>query len=422
MAHAIHARLDARFGVDRPSAADDASIPASDALPGDIRLSVHEDLSAVEPDWRDFERRADGTVFQSFDWLATWQRHIGTLASVRPAIVVGRNAGGILFMLPLATRAVGFARELIWLGSDLCDYNAPLLAQRFSERFDRAGFTALWAGITDCLQRNARHRYDVVNLTKMPAMVGSQPNPMLHLGVTVNPSGAYLTHLAGDWETFYAAKRSSTTRRRDRTKRKRLSDFGEVRLVNPESAADILSALDLLMVQKARLFSHMGVGNLFARPGHAEFYRALASEPATRPLVHVSRLDVGAAAAAVNLGLTYRDCYYHLLASYDDGDLSRFGPGAAHLHDLLHQAIDRGFKVFDFTIGDERYKRDWCDSEIKLHDHISAATWRGALIAMPRLAGQRLKRWIKQTPILWSVFSTARALAGSLTRRNAKDD
>ena len=420
MAHAIHARLDARFGVDRPSAADDARIQASDALPGDIRLSVHEELSAVEQDWRDFERRADGTVFQSFDWLATWQRHIGTRTGVRPAIVVGRDASGILFMLALSTRAVGFVRELAWLGSDLCDYNAPLLAQDFSQRIDRAGFTALWAGITHCLQGNARHRYDVVNLTKMPATVGGQPNPMLSLGGTANPSGAYLTHLAGDWETFYAAKRSSTTRRRDRAKRKRLSEFGEIRFVNPQSAADILSTLDLLMTQKARSFSHMGVANLFARPGHAEFYRALASEPATRHLAHVSRLDVGATAAAVNLGLTWRDCYYHLLASYDDGELSRFGPGTVHLRDLLHLAIDRGFRTFDFTIGDERYKRDWCDTEIKLYDHISATTWRGALIARPRLAGQRLKRWIKRTPILWSVFSAARAIAGSLTRRTHK--
>ena len=92
---------------------------------------------------------------------------------------------------------------------------------------------ALWADIAHCLQDNPRLRYDFVNLTKMPETVGAQPNPMLQLGVTVNPSGAYLTHLTGDWETFYAAKRSSATRRRDRTKRKRLAEFGEVRLVNP---------------------------------------------------------------------------------------------------------------------------------------------------------------------------------------------
>jgi CelD/BcsL family acetyltransferase involved in cellulose biosynthesis len=171
------------------------------------------------------------------------------------------------------------------------------------------------------------------------------------------------------------------------------------------------------MAQKARSFAHMGVANLFAKPGYAEFYRAIASDPALRPLVHISRLDVGAIPAAVNLGLTYRDCYYHLLASYDDGDVSRFGPGAAHLHDLMHQAIDRGLRVFDFTIGDERYKRDWCDTELKLYDYIAAATWRGMLIAMPLMAAKQVKRWIKQTPAVWNAFSAARAFIGSLAHR-----
>jgi CelD/BcsL family acetyltransferase involved in cellulose biosynthesis len=309
------------------------------------------------------------------------------------------------------------ARELAWLGSELCDYNAPLLAPAFAERFDAKHFRSLWANITQCLQSNPRLRYDFIRLTKMPERVGAQVNPMLGLRVMINPSGAYLTHLAGDWETFYAAKRSSATRRRDRTKRKKLAEYGELKLVNPASDSETLHTLDTLMEQKARSFARIGVGNLFAKPGHAEFYRALATDPATRHLVHVSRLDVGATAAAINLGLTYRDCYYHLLASYDDGELSRFGPGAAHLHELLHQAIDRGFKIFDFTIGDERYKRDWCDTELKLFDYIAAATWRGWLVAMAMFAAQRLKRWIKRTPVLWSVFSTGRALVGSLARR-----
>ncbi len=417
MAHAVPARLDAHFGVD-PPAADHTPARSPAAVPGDIRLAAYEDISAIERDWRAFEAYADGTVFQCFDWLASWQRYIGVRTGARPAIVVGSDpAGAILFLLPLSVCAAGFARELTWLGSDLCDYNAPLLAPGFAERIDRARFLSLWSEITQCLQSNPRLQYDFINLTKMPEMVGAQSNPMLGLHVTITPSGAYLAHLAGDWKTFYEAKRSSTNRRRDRTKRKKLADHGEVRLINPESDSEILRTLDTLMEQKARSLARMGVGNLFARPGHAEFFRAVATDPVSRHLVHVSRLDVGATAAAVNLGLTYRDCYYHLLASYDDGELSRFGPGVAHLHDLLHQAIERGFRVFDFTIGDERYKRDWCDTELKLYDHISAATWRGALVAMPMLAIRRLKRWIKQTPVLWKVASAGRAFIGSLVSR-----
>jgi CelD/BcsL family acetyltransferase involved in cellulose biosynthesis len=416
MAQAVPARLDAHFGVD-PPAADRAQARSPAAL-GDIRITVHEDLSAIEQDWRAFEPQADCTVFQSFDWLATWQRLIGVCNGVRPAIVVARDgAGTILFLLPLAVRPAGFARELTWLGSELCDYNAPLLAATFSTRIDAKRFMALWENIARCLQDNPRLRYDFINLEKMPETVGAQQNPMRHLGGTINASGAYLTHLTGDWETYYTTKRSSATRRHDRSKRRRLAEFGEVKFVNPAGDSETLRTIDALMAQKARWFAHMGVANLFAKPGYAEFYRALATDPATRHLVHVSRLDVGATAAAVNLGLTYRDCYYHMLASYDDGEVSRFGPGAAHLHDLLHYAIDRGFLIFDFTIGDERYKRDWCDTELKLYDYIAPATWRGAFVAMPMLAAQRLKRRIKQTPVVWNLFSAGRALFGSLVRQ-----
>ena len=404
------------FGVD-PPAADRAQARSLAAL-GNIRIAVYENLSAIERDWRAFEPHADCTVFQSFDWLATWQRHIGARNGVLPAIVVARDGEGtILFLLPLAVRPAGFARELTWFGSELCDYNAPLLAATFSTRIDAKRFMALWENIARCLQDNPRLHYDSIILTKMPETVGAQQNPMRHLGGTINASGAYLTHLTGDWETFYTAKRSSATRRHDRSKRRRLAEFGEVKFVNPAGDSETLRTLDALMAQKARWFARMGVANLFAKPGYAEFYRALATDPATRHLVHVSRLDVGATAAAVNFGLTYRDCYYHMLASYDDGEVSRFGPGAAHLLDLLHLAIDREFRIFDFTIGDERYKRDWCDTELKLYDFIAPATWRGALVAMPMLAAQRLKRRIKQTPVVWNLFSAGRALFGSLVRQ-----
>src|ERR1035441_1470506 len=269
MAQAVPARLDMHFGVD-PPAADRAQARSRAAL-GNIRISIYEDLSAIERDWRAFEPHADCTVFQSFDWLATWQRHIGARNGVLPAIVVARDGEGtILFLLPLAVRPAGFARELTWLGSELCDYNAPLLAATFSTRIDAKRFMALWENIARCLQDNPRLRYDFINLEKMPETVGAQQNPMRHLGGTITPSGAYLTHLTGDWETFYMAKRSSATRRRDRTKRKKLSEFGAPTFVTPADASDILHTLDTLMAQKARSFARMGVGNLFAKPGNAE--------------------------------------------------------------------------------------------------------------------------------------------------------
>jgi CelD/BcsL family acetyltransferase involved in cellulose biosynthesis len=83
---------------------------------------------------------------------------------------------------------------------------------------------------------------------------------------------------------------------------------------------------------------------------------------------------------------------------------------------LLHYAIDRGLNQFDFTIGDEPYKREWSDTELKLYDHLAAVTPRGAMIAAMTTAFRHSKRFIKQTPILWTAFSKARALASSMRK------
>lgn len=326
-------------------------------LPHAVALAVYDDLAAVEDEWRHFEASADCTVFQCYDWLSAWHRHIGSRQNVAPAIVIGRRADGEpLFLFPLAVRP-GAVRRLTFLGHDLSDYNAPLLARDFSDRVSPARFGELWTEIRGMLQRRPQHRHDLIELTKLPEMVGAQANPFAQLAVQLNPSGAHLTELCGTWQQYYEVKRSSSTRRRDRTKRKRLGEFGEIRFVRPQARDEIARTLETLIGQKSRAFARMGVANIFAPAGRREFFLDLATNPRLRDLVHVSRLDVGPLWAAINLGLTFNGTYYHILASYDDGEVSRFGPGAAHLRDLLAYAIERGCRYFDFTIGDESYKR-----------------------------------------------------------------
>jgi CelD/BcsL family acetyltransferase involved in cellulose biosynthesis len=397
---------------------------ARDAAPGTqpaIEITIDHRLDDVEREWRQFEQSADCTVFQSFDWLAAWCRHIGPLTRTQPAIVIGRRGNETLFILPLAVTP-GAVRRLTWLGSDLCDYNGPLLATACAAALASERFPALWSEICRRLQSDARTRHDLVELTKMPERVGEQTNPLLALATGLNPSNAYVSDLFGTWTEFYEAKRSSSTRRRDRTKLKRLAELGEVCFVTPQDRGEIERSVGMLMEQKARSFARMGVANMFARPGWSAFFTAVATDARMRGLVHVSRLDVGSGWAAINLGLVFRDTYCHVLASYDDGETSRFGPGAAHLRDLLRYSIERGLKHFDFTIGDERYKREWSDRTIMLYDHVAAASVRGLAAAALVHGHRRLKRFIKQNEALWSLFSRARAALGPKSAAPAAED
>jgi CelD/BcsL family acetyltransferase involved in cellulose biosynthesis len=409
----IHSRVLPHVDDAPPVAWAGVAVGGSSSRPARIEFTLHGDLASAEGDWRAFEQTADCTPFQTFDWLAAWDRHIGVQAGVRPAIVVGRHGGDVVFLFPFAVEP-GFVRRLVFLGQGLCDYNAPLLAPGFADTLGEGGFPALWEQVRKRLQAVPYLVHDAIEFTKMPATVGAQDNPFMRLDVMLHPSGAYQANLGTDWETFYSAKRSSATRRRDRTKMKKLSELGEVRFVTPD-AADTPDTLDTLIQQKSRAFAHMGVPDIFARPGHIAFFHEIAR---TRQLVHISRLDVGATHAAINLGLTFRDCYYHILASYDDGEASRFGPGAAHLRELLGYAIAHGLKRFDFTIGDEPYKRDWCDTEQALYDHVGAASWRGLPFAALSASRRRIKREIKRNAPLWAMVVRARETIGRLRKRD----
>lgn len=400
---------------------------AADA-PVMINLSIHDRLESVEAEWRRFERTADCTPFQTFDWLLRWQRHIGTRTGVQPAIAVGTFAEGqSAFIFPLGIDRSRGARRLCWLGQDLNDYNAPLIAREFSERIPADQFCAVWKELRTLMQRERLFRHDWIELEKMPQLVGGQVNPFFALALATNPSGAHFAQLGDDWKKFYAAKRSSATRRRDRSKRKHMAQFGAIDFAIDTSAADAQLTLEALMAQKRRLFAHRGIPDMFERPGWREFFLDLAerAEPLrASPLardgkvqLHVGHTQFGSIRGATHLGVIFRDAYFHVLSSYDDGPLAHYGPGALHLRELIANVIGLGLRRFDFTVGDEPYKLEWSDTHIKLGDYAAAATWHGAAAWGRSTAHRRIKRLIKQTPVAWRMVTRLRAKFGPLLQR-----
>jgi CelD/BcsL family acetyltransferase involved in cellulose biosynthesis len=380
-----------------------------------MRITVTSDLASIENEWRGTERDADCTPFQTFDWLSTWQACIGSPSGVRPAVVVGkRDDGEVAFILPLAIERTSFLRRLVFLGRELCDYNAPILAPEFSLS---ATPDAWWRAVYAEVRRTPGCEHDVVFLDKMPEAIGSQLNPLCALKTSPNASHAYAADLGNDWDAFYASKRSAHARRGDRRKRRLLEGAGDVRFTTAKNAEDIGQTLDILFSQKGRWFARMGIPNLFAKPGFAAFFLTIAAK--APELVHVSRLDVRSECVATNLGLVFHKSYYSVLLSHDDGQFYRHSPGTHHHHDLMRYAIDRGCCTFDFTIGDEPFKRDWADTVRDLHDYLAAASPLGYMSASVTSARLKAKRTIKQSPHLWALATRTRSALSAFKQDRA---
>ena len=210
-----------------------------DLLPTQVRLTIHRELATVEHEWRHFEQFADCTVFQTFDWLSIWQKHIGQRHRVIPAIVVGRFANGdIAFLLPFCIERHYGLRRLRWLGQDLCDYNAPLLACDFSERVEPDRFLRSGRFVEAQMQSDPLLRHDWIDFEKCRnRSAASSIRSPISRSRRMRAACIWRTS-TDDWEKFYVAKRSSSTRRRDRTKRAHMSEHGDIRFVTATDPDD----------------------------------------------------------------------------------------------------------------------------------------------------------------------------------------
>ena len=319
------------------------------------------------------------------------------------------NGAGALFIMPLAIMRNAFGTKLVWMGAGVSDYQGPLLSKSFGLRVRPGQFKVLWRQIRETLPT-----HDVVELSAMPEKIGEQANPFMQLGnMTQHASSAHMTRFKGDWDSYYNAKRSSGSKKRDRQKRRKLEEFGGTQFVNLTDKSTIAETVEILIAQKSATFARMGVSNMFDKAGMRDFYMALATN--SDGLIQVSRLEVGGQVAAANWGISFNGRFHYVLTSYEEqAEFAKRGPGMIQLMELMKNAADTGHTEFDFTVGDEGYKADWCEIETLLFDYIEAATVQGLLIRLPKTTFLKVKRFIKQTPVLWEAFTRLRASTGNL--------
>jgi CelD/BcsL family acetyltransferase involved in cellulose biosynthesis len=389
--------------VARSEASQGTAAGARALNPADLRITVCERFEEIESRWRNFEAEADCFAFQRFAWLATWQRCVGATEGIAPVLVwVEDEAGRPLMLLPLGLkRRRGIAR-LIWLGGPLSDYLAPLLSPDWEQRLSREGFLALWRAI-ECLLPP----FDALCLERQPEYIQGKPNPMLWLGAWRHPSSAHVATLSGNFEAFLRDRHGAGWLGAERRKERRLANAGRLAFVvaDGSNAAPLLEAM---IVQKSAHYRALGVKDLFAG-AHRDFVRTLTDEQIETGFVRLFALTLDDRVIASHWGLVDRDRFYYMLPAYQRGEIMRYSPGRLLLRHMLRWSMERGLRFYDFTVGDEPYKREWSDRELRLFDRYAGRTPRGRLYCTARRLTGTMKGALKRRRLLWELGKKLRA-------------
>lgn len=354
-----------------PSASGHGS--AADAA-SRLRLEVHASFDTAREEWTRFQAGAGGYPFQHHEWLEAWYEAVGRAAGIEPFIVVVKDEGDVVRAIyPLGIRKLGPLRILIPLGGKACDYHAPLIDEAFFAQHTQERRAALWSSIKNVVPA------DVALLERV--VPDEHGDPYGAAVARPHATRAHALMLGTDWKGFYEERRGTKSRRTLREKQNRLARIGPIRFALAETEAERERLLALAVELKGRQLQHVGYRNPYNREEVRAFYRGLAVLSPADTALRVFSLEVGDEIAAVAVCIVDCERLYYLLPAYDNDRFGKFSPGQLLLCNLMQWSIDRGLKVFDFTVGDERYKRDWCDVTTPLGYTVDGLNIRGKIAA-----------------------------------------
>jgi CelD/BcsL family acetyltransferase involved in cellulose biosynthesis len=370
-------------------------------------VEIAHDLAAAEPVWRRLESEgALTTPYQSYDFLAAWQRHVGAPGGVAPLIATAYDAAGRPVLLwPLGRTDQGPFRVLRYLGGKHAGINFALWLPDAAASVTAADLRLIINRIAA-----ADGRIDLIALHRQPVQWKGYVNPLLLLPHQASPSDSCSADLAASEETTAGVLMSRSLRKQLRSKDRKLIGLSGYRYFRAATPQEIDRLLGWFFPVKARHLAAQGLANAFAEPGVEDFVRDICRRGLAegRPLAELHAIEAEGELLAVFAGTGDDQRFSAMFNTYTNGPLARYSPGLVLLNQMIANLSRRGFTRFDLGVGDARYKRSFCREMEPLFDSFLPLTAKGQLAAIYARAGTAIKRNIKRTPRLSSTLRTLR--------------
>ena len=366
-----------------------------------MKVDIYKQFSpSLEQIWRRFEADCDHWVFQCYDWLAHWQREIGCKQLlIQPLVLVVTDRDELVALFPFGIRSAAGIRILEFLGGGQADYNAPLIRPDHL-LVDRV--RAIWSAVEKELPQ-----HDVRSFVRLIADLNHSVNPWPAILCAVSISSAYSARLPSTI-TAFDEKLSARSRADSKRQLKRLSSLGELKFYFAESDAEHRNIVEALITQKRRRYHETGVRDTLSSKETQNFYLGLSGQLGEKGRIQVSALSLNGEILATHWGAISGGRYYWLMPAYISGKWEKFSAGRLLLEHNMRWAIDHGVKVFDFTTGDEAYKKSWCDKYTFIYEHLDYFSMMGMIFVRVQRIINHIKRNSTSSKLITSVLGSYR--------------
>lgn len=270
-----------------------------------------------------------------------------------------------------------------------------------------------FSGIREILaaaMRRARPDVDLILLERNEIERGGRANPLHGPGCAVSPNIALSASLENGFDGLFDGTSGKRKRKKHRAQVRKFEEVGPCRRFAATNPAEVDALLSAFYEMKAERFRQMGIADVFAPASVRNAFRRLfvrALDKAAPDFV-LHGLEVGGVLRAVTGSSISGGRITCEFSSFRVDELASASPGDFLFYENVREACEDGLSVYDFGVGDEVYKRQWCNIETRHFDFHLPLTARGHAVSAVRRTTGAVKRAVKENPFIWSMLKTLR--------------
>ena len=379
-------------------------------LSANLSFRVEKADSTSLASYEQFAAQATAGVPQQGLWVRSWIEATATEAIV----VTMLDQGQPVLALALETATMGSMRVGRYIGGTHANANFPAIRTGY-----RPDASAMRDGLIRALA-GTKPSIDALFLERQIDVLDHTPNPLLELSSRESANIGLQVSLTNGFEGVLEKHNTKRRMKKHRYQIRKFDEAGGFRIItasNPEETRRLLHAFFDL---KTVWFREQGVNDVFAGEATHRFFETLfqrALDEKHQPYF-LEALEVGGKLRAITGLSKDRGRVVCQFGSIANDELIQYSPGEFLTFHSIKKAIADGCTVYDYGIGDEPYKRMWCDEEVRYFDTVLGLTAKGRLLAGTRSIVTALKRQVKSRPGLFGIVKLLRRQRAQLKARD----
>jgi CelD/BcsL family acetyltransferase involved in cellulose biosynthesis len=344
---------------------------------------------------------------QGFSWVEHW------IASTKPdpIIAILNRDGEAVMALALEVVRKGPFRVARFMSGTHANGNFALSRPSWLPQATCDEVRAVVTAIA-----KARPDVDMIALERLLPMLDGVANPLAALPNFAYPNVSLACDLNGGFDELLKRSSGKRKRKKYRSQVRKYEAAGGHQRIEAKTPAEVNRLLDAFFAMKAVRFKKAGIRDVFGDQGTKDFFRKLFIDSlgrADKPfLLHA--LEVGGTLRAVTGSSRRGKTLICEFGAIIEDELAHASPGDFLFFENIREACESGFAVYDFSVGDEPYKRLWCDIETTHVDALVPLTTRGRVLATAMRRKALMKAYIKSSPLVWKIAKTLRRKAAKV--------